>query len=282
MSEISLFSYLVYFLVAGVFLSLASYMDTLVMRENGVTSNSQPRSACDHCGRQLRWFELLPLVSFILQRGKCRSCQSPIDPRIFFSELMGLVTGIIFATRTLQILVAETTPGIKMLVISIEAAVFIVLLYLAIYDLFTYSMPTWTLTVLGFIAVGINVLWLVMLQYSAWDPVAFATYGSVANLVVGIVSGLSFGLIILLTKEKGLGMGDLYLAVFLGLLLGWPAIISALYVMLGSAITVGLIYCYRLKRFRGVILPLVPFIALGFMCAITFGHQIFGILFPFI
>lgn len=71
----------------------ASYVATVLRRWPRGQSASHGRSACEGCGARLRWFELLPIISFILQRGRCRRCAQPIAADHFWVEWTGLALG---------------------------------------------------------------------------------------------------------------------------------------------------------------------------------------------
>ncbi len=71
----------------------ASYVATLLRRWPRGQSASHGRSGCEHCGATLRWFELLPILSFVIQRGRCRRCAQPIAADHFWVELAGFAIG---------------------------------------------------------------------------------------------------------------------------------------------------------------------------------------------
>jgi prepilin signal peptidase PulO-like enzyme (type II secretory pathway) len=64
--------------------------------ENGISLNA--RSKCKSCGKELSWYELIPIVSYLIQLGKCRTCKNKIPARLFFAECLGLATGIFIFT----------------------------------------------------------------------------------------------------------------------------------------------------------------------------------------
>ena len=78
-------------LLGGVF---GSHIATVALRWPEGRSAMRGRSACDGCGRTLRAFELLPIASYLVQRGRCRSCAKPIAPSHFGSEAIGVAIGV--------------------------------------------------------------------------------------------------------------------------------------------------------------------------------------------
>lgn len=256
---------------------LASYFAVLVMRGAMLTKAKGGRSECDHCGKQLAWYELIPLLSFIIQAGKCRTCGQRLDFRIWISELLGFLMFLLFALGVNQNIAKFS--GVEIVVFVLVGIVFAgVLLYLSIYDIFTYSVPTLVIQWGLGLAILVNVLFLGLTQLGAIN-ISALPFGRIDNLLAGVFAALGFTLVIKLTKEKGLGSGDVVLAAIVGLLLGWPEAVSALYVMLISAALVGLAWALYKQKFKGAIIPLVPFIALGFMVAYVWGIPIFNLLF---
>jgi prepilin signal peptidase PulO-like enzyme (type II secretory pathway) len=275
---IELVNWLVVIIVSCLGPLLASFFTASIMRETDLTKAEGERSQCDHCGKQLPWYELIPIFSFILLRGKCSKCKQPIDIRIFLAELTGLVffvlLGVFFATTITKN--AINLEVLTALVIQFVAATLI--LYLAIYDLLTFTIPARGANLFVLFAVVVNVIILAVRLFFP-NQLTFLGYGEVDNLVSGLIAGAFVWGLILVTKQKGIGSGDLYLAVVIGLMLGWPGIISAFYVMILMATAVGLVYAYQKKRFKGLLVPLVPFIGLGYLAAVVWGQAIFGFLF---
>jgi len=83
------------------------------------------------------------------------------------------------------------------------------------------------------------------------------------NLIGAIILGLIFQLIVLITKEKGLGQGDVRIAIICGFLLGSSHLIPWLYITIFTALIYGLLLSYKKKKFRGLKIPFVPFMVLG-------------------
>lgn len=83
------------------------------------------------------------------------------------------------------------------------------------------------------------------------------------NLIGAVILGLIFQLIVLLTKEKGLGQGDVRIAIICGLLIGSSNLILWLYITVFTALIFGLILAYKKRKFKGLKIPFVPFMVLG-------------------
>lgn len=255
---------------------LASYFTAQIMRQEKLTKAEGERSLCDHCGHRLEFWDLIPLVSYLIQRGKCRYCHKPIDVRMFYAELMGLVFWGILGVGLLG-KIAETTDAITVVLWLVFAAVCLgFLLYLAIFDLFTFSIPSNVLNYLNLFAVLVSLLVLI-LRVSNISPLRdldILHYGLLDNLVMALIAAALMGVIIAYTQNQGMGIGDLFLATVIALMLGWPESFTAFYAMLLSASLIGLIYCWRIKSFKGVKIPLVPFMVFGYVMGLVFGQTL--------
>lgn len=249
------------------------------MRENNLTKANGARSECDNCGRALGPIELIPVLSFILQRGKCLNCGNPIDLKIWLSELLGVISAIpVFVYLQRTVMVQADLSWITVISVLLMVTVIGLILYLAIADLFTYSIPTnWTL-VLTISLLAANLL--VLLLSRTNSSLAALGIGGYQNLLAAVLYGAGIYILIKISKERGIGMGDLYLAIAVGLYLGWPRTLSAFYITVITALVAGTLMAIKRGKWHGTIVPLVPFFLIGTAYAAVFGYQIFDLLFP--
>jgi prepilin signal peptidase PulO-like enzyme (type II secretory pathway) len=257
---------------------LASFFTASIMRETKMTKVIGSRSQCDHCGHDLSPLELVPVLSFIWQRGRCSYCHERINVRIFISELLGLgmFTAFAYAFAVKHLLVLDSLPSIVVWV-GISGAL-TALLYLAVYDLLTLTIPTPPLIFLLALSAGANIYG--VLNPSVNTLALTPEWGLIGNVWAALVAGLGVWALVKITKEKGMGMGDVYLFAILGLFGGPAFTVSLIYLTIGLSLLFGLLQGVRLRRFRGVIVPLVPCIALAFAIALGWGDAIFQLLFP--
>jgi len=203
-------------------------------------SLSKPASRCPHCGHQIRWFENIPLLSWLALRGRCSACKSPISARY---PLVELTTALLFAA------VAWRFPA--------QAAGFAwcgfvaALVALALIDWDTTLLPdsiTLPLIWSGLIAAAVG--WTIPLPTAVWGAVA----GYLALWSV-------FWLFKLATGKDGMGAGDFKLLAALGAWLGWqmllPIVLAAS--LLGAVIGIGMKVSGALREGRYV--PFGPFLA---------------------
>lgn len=257
--------------------AIASFFTAYVYRDLVGDKKYGKRSICDHCGNTLGAIELVPILSFVIQRGKCRKCKKPIPAGFFIAEVLGLFYFLLFGLGIYKLYLAGTDPASLLIVGGLHFVLINVFFILAIYDLLSLSIPAKLTYVLTGLGVTVNLIALVATQlgseiFSVWG------LGELDNLVFAILSGASVLFLVKLTREKGIGSGDMLLAVFLGAMLGWPNTIVAFYAIVIPAAVVGIMYAMKKKVFRGLQVPLVPFMLLGYIVATFFSTEIFRLL----
>ena len=214
----------------------------------------RPRSRCPKCGHVLRWYENLPVISWLLLRGRCSACKSRISARY---PLVELVTAGLFAASSV---VFGARP--ETLVWCLAVAL---LLCMALIDLDTTLLPD-SLT-LPLIGLG------VVASLAGWSGVApaAAAAGAVAGYGVLWAVGWAYGQ---LRGVNAMAEGDMKMLAGIGALLGWQALPSAL--LLAAA--VGAVVGVSLIAFRGhqrsQAIPFGPYLALGGLCSIFFGEAL--------
>lgn len=207
------------------------------------------RSKCEHCNKQLKSYDLIPLASYILLRGKCRYCNAKIPPRLFVVEL---ISGLLFVVLWLTFL--DIT--------SFFIGAFITLALLAIFliDLEQGVIP------------DVLVVFLLLMSI-AW---VFVSRGYIIeHLLSSFSSFLFFGAIFAFTRGRGMGFGDVKLAIPLGFLLGFPGTVIAIYLafVLGAATALFLV-AIKVKKFHGSTIPFGPFLCIGIFVMLVLGSQI--------
>lgn len=232
-----------------------SYLGVIADRLPRGEPTSTGRSHCDACGADLRWFELVPIISWIAQRGRCRRCGVHITLAPLLTEI---VTGTLFGVMAARFGVHLETVAYVVLVGA--------LVPLSIIDLRTRRLPREIIYVAG--AVGAPVL--VVAALVADEPQRIWWAG------VGAGSALAFFLALYLGWRGGMGDGDVRLAGLLGLSLGWIGL---------AHIPVGLFLGFLAGSIVGVValargggrktaLPFGPFMAIGAVVTMIWGHWI--------
>lgn len=240
-------------------LVVGSFLNVVVYRYNTGRSVSLGRSQCLACGHELRWFELVPLFSFLFQFGRCRECKSKISWQY---PLVELASGVLFVALFQHFL---AVPGGKILFL-LSAVIFSLLLVITVYDLRHKIIPD------GLVYAFI-ILSLVFSNFP-FSQITSAIF--LQHLVSGLVLFLFFFLLWWVSAGRWMGLGDAKLALGVGFLLGWPGALSAIIFAFWSGALVGvlLILLKATKISLKSELPFAPFIVLGLLLNFFFNLNV--------
>ncbi len=241
------------------------------------------RSHCPHCGRTLRWFELVPFISFIVLRGRCGTCRARLSPQYFLAELL---SGLIFAFVPHFSSAASfelSALSSQLLLSSLWILAFETLLLMSLIDIRLHLIPDEVhgiLIVLAalrlFLERGVFLFGSTSFV-SRYAAIFGFDQGMLGNHIVGALVGALFFLgLILVTRGRGMGMGDAKLALALGFLFGWPDIIFIIMFAFVIGAICGLwVIMFSHGRLKSA-LPFGPFLALGAFALFLWGNQILG------
>jgi len=197
-------------------LCIGSFLNVLVDRLPNGQDIFITRSRCDSCKKILRWYELLPVVSFVFQKGRCIRCRTPLS---YQYPLIELTTSALFLY-----LYSLHMPLIRFVPFAI---IFSCLIVLFVADLKYMILPD-SMIIIATLASG----WLL-----AGQPFGVIRY-SVASAAGSV---LFFALLYYGTRGRGMGFGDVKLVGFLGLFLGYPLTILYLYIAFLTGALLGVI-----------------------------------------
>ena len=242
------------------------------------------RSKCDNCGKSLKWHELIPVLSYILLRGRFAGCKARIPLQYPIVEILA---GLTFA-----FVPEKLGQGIPTMIWILAFLVFILI---SIIDLRLRIIPDKSIVFLlgigglliayykttdtfGLVDGEINGSFLGAYAVSFW----LGEQNALLNYGVGIVFGLMFfGLIYFLSKGKAMGFGDVKLAGALGALVGWPDIGMALILSFITGAIYGIYLMARGRKGMKDSIPFGPFIILGVTLVFFFGYYILNGYFAF-
>ena len=238
-------------------LVLGSFINVLIYRLPRGMSVARPRSHCPACGRPVRWYDNVPLLSYLVLRGRCRSCGAPISPRYPLVEAAsgGLVV----------LAVVRFGPSAT----GVAAAVFLLLLLpLALIDLEHHILPD-VLTLPG-IAVGIagGVLGALV---PLWDSVGGAVLGAALPYLVIVAYRVLRGV-------EGMGLGDVKLLAMIGAFLGWRGALLTLCLGAAAGASVGLALIVVRRGRLDTELPFGTFLAAAAVVVLFAGGPIMVLL----
>jgi leader peptidase (prepilin peptidase) / N-methyltransferase len=235
---------------AGIFGAIVgSFLNVVAYRLPRGESLSHPPSRCPSCGQPVKPYDNIPVLSWLLLRGRCRHCKEPISWRY---PLVEAGTGILCAL----VVVAKGADGDAI----IGIALVLLLVPVTLIDLEYRLIPnkiTYPGAVLAIVLVAI------------FDPDSL-----VENLIAGLGAG-GFLLVAAIVQPKGMGMGDVKLALVLGLFLG-RAVVPAIFAALIAGSLIGAIIIARVgvKAGRKTGIPFGPWLAFGGLVGLFAGDAI--------
>jgi leader peptidase (prepilin peptidase) / N-methyltransferase len=229
-------------------LAVGSFLNVVASRLPVGQSISRPRSKCPHCDTQIAARDNIPLLSFVLLRGRCRSCREPISWRYPSVELLT------------ALLVAACVVVFGLSLHALAAAVFCAaLVAISATDLERMIVPNKIVLPVAAVVLALQLLRAPSLEW----PVA------------GLGAAL-FLFVAALAYPRGMGMGDVKLALLLGVAVGWTVPVALLGGMILALVpSVFLLVKYGAKARKRAI-PLGPFLALGGIIALFVGHAVIG------
>ncbi len=228
-----------YGIIIGSFLNVCIYR--IPKKENIVTT----RSHCMSCGYQLKWYDLVPLFSYLALRGKCRKCGNRISVQY---PLVEALNGALY-------LLAFWRYGLSVDSL-LYCLLFSALIVLSVIDFRTYEIPF-----------GINIFILTLgLIRVATDLSHWFSYG------IGLLAvSIPLLLIYLVTKGRGIGGGDVKLMAAAGLLIGWK--LNVLGFLLGCILGSVIHICRMKISGEGRTLAMGPYLAMGIAISVMWGEQ---------
>jgi len=244
-------------ILAGVLgLIIGSFLNVVVWRLPRGESLSHPGSACPKCGHAIRWWDNIPVVSWLLLRAKCRDCGEPISGRYPAVEV---ATGVFFGGIALWVITGGL-PVQSDFAVIIATASFLYLaaitVALALIDLDIHKLPN--KIVLPAYIVGFVTL--------AGASIVEGDYGQILRSVIGAAILFVAYFIMAIVRPGGMGFGDVKLAGVLGLYLGWLgwgelAVGAFAAFVLGGVFSIVLILLKKVTRKSGI--PFGPWMLLG-------------------
>jgi leader peptidase (prepilin peptidase)/N-methyltransferase len=236
---------------------VGSFLNVVIERVPKGLSIVYPPSHCPHCKHRLAWYDLIPVVSYLLLGGKCRYCHRKIS---FYYPLSEVITGSLYV---FVVMFALPSGLLFTLYLLFMTSLFIVIFFTD----FKYGIiPVYT------VIIGCMIV-LAYLLYS------FSFQTLLVHFLSAIGAFAFFFLLFAATKGRGMGFGDVMLVLLLGFFLGFPGIALGLYIaFVSGAIFSLLLIIVRNKRLKHDTIPFGPFLILGTMFTMFYGPEIMAIL----
>jgi leader peptidase (prepilin peptidase)/N-methyltransferase len=233
-------------LVVGPALALGSFLNVVAARVPARRSLVRPPSACGSCGREILWRDNIPVLSYLLLRGRCRRCDARISPVYPLVEA---------GTAALAVACAAAFG------LTAEAALAFgfcaVLVTLSVIDARHRIVPN-----------------RIILPAAAATLAAHTLLDPSLEWLFGAAGAAGFLFLAVLAYPKGLGMGDVKLALLLGAMLGAAVSVALLVGFLAALVPAVVLFARYGSAARKMAVPLVPFLSLGALVALFFGERL--------
>ena len=232
---------------------VGSFLNVCIFRLPKEESIIWPGSHCPHCKKPIKFYDNIPLISYILLRGKCRYCKKPI------SFQYPLVEGI--TALSSLFLIMKFGPSLSYLFYFAFVAALIVI---TVIDLYHQIIPD----VISLPGIGVGLLAsLIIPQITFFNSLIGVLLGGGSLFIVATVYQWLF-------KREGMGGGDVKLLAMIGAFLGWKAVILTILLssLIGS-VTGIIIMVLKGKDFKYAI-PFGPFLSLGAVISLFYGESL--------
>lgn len=247
---------------------VGSFLNVCIVRLPKGQSLARPASHCPRCRAPIRFYDNIPLLSYLFLRGRCRSCGERISPRYFVVELLTAAFS--------AVLYMEFGFGLAFFVGFLFVAALIVISFV---DLDARIVPD----VISLPGIAAGLVISLVARYVLHDPAGLIP--SPMSALLGALIGGGFLLALAwvyhaLTGVEGMGGGDIKLLAMIGAFLGWPAVPVTLFAASLSGSIVGLGLMLVTGAGRRLALPFAPFLCIGALLYLFFSHELLGLYRP--
>lgn len=254
---------------------IASFLNVVIWRVPRGESIVSPPSHCPRCGASIRWFENIPILSWLALRGRCSRCHLPISPRYVIVEAMG---GGLFLAAFLS--VGLLAPFLWVWISLMIVGTFIDFDHQLLPDFVTVGGMVYGVA----LALASSFLPFPLIRdafplFPALQPFALPIYNSLLGLALGFGSlwlvrffgSRAFG-------REAMGLGDVFLMGAIGALFGPLSVIVTLIVssIIGSIVGCGLIAVSKARLGNFVSIPFGPYLCLGCLAWMFYGPELVG------
>lgn len=243
---------------------VGSFLNVVTLRlPKGESMNG--RSHCPHCGHKLGFFELFPLFSFLFLRGKCKNCAATIHRRYFYIEVL---------TGLLTILTYSFFPAYN----------FYQILYLAHALIIVYALvPIFLIDLEHYLVLDSVIFWSAILTAGCSGGLDYLSgnYGLHSILINGLLSGIILSTFFLLqyflSRGKWIGLGDVKLAIFLGIATPYPSIVATILLAYAIGAVVGIFMLASKRKHLTSSVPFGTFLSVACLISLYYGDWLSGL-----
>lgn len=245
----------VYILSGILGLCVGSFLNVVIYRVPNGMNLAKPDSHCTTCDYTLKWYDNIPVLSYLMLGGKCRKCGEKISPRYMIVEILNAVLWL------LSVLIFWEQSPVYAVICAIALSTLVCIFFIDLEHLLIFNRFVIIIFVAGIVSLFFD-------GYIEWYD----------HLIGAVAFGGGFALIyygaILILKREGLGFGDVKLALAAGFLLGWQKMLLAMLIASVSA-SVILVILRRVRNDEeGHEYPFGPFLSVGIGVAMLVGEPI--------
>ncbi len=211
------------------------------------------RSHCDHCKKTLSWYELFPILSYIALRGRCRRCHTTLSLE---HPIIEISTGMFYVITWILIPSASV-----ILYWGIVSCAWIIVLSDLRYKLISDYMQ---------LSFFISLLLLKLVERAS-------IFSLLGDCFAGIMVSLPIGLIFVVSNERAMGLGDVFLAALIGFALGISKGLLALYIAFLLGAVVGVVLLIQQKKGMKSAVPFGPFLLCGMLLVAVWGNDLMAL-----
>lgn len=246
----------VYLFIIGAI--IGSFLNVCIHRIPLKESIIFPRSRCPKCGNEIRWYQNVPILSYIFLLGRCANCKTRISPVYPFVELL---TAILFV-----VLWRKFGPTIPFVIYGVFACCMIVLVFIDYYHQLLPHRVTFPGIALGFASSFIN-------------PYVRPLQSAIGILIGGLLPLLVLIVYRWVRKKEGLGHGDIFMLAMIGAFLGWKQVLIVLFLSSFVGALVGLFIILVWKKGSDFALPYGTFLGAAALFALFYGPYLWNLYF---
>lgn len=261
------FIFLLFFIFGA---SIGSFLNVLIDRPIKQES-ILGRSHCDYCQKNLSWIDLFPILSFLFLKGKSRCCNKKLS---FQYPLVELITGLSYLlifNSQFSVFKEFSIFSFQFLKLISLLGIISCLIVIFVSDFKYHLISDWILLALFVFSILFHLIGL-LVEHA--QPLQFIIF----YIISGLIISFPIWLIYFISKERAMGLGDVYLSAIIGFLLGWKEGFLALYIafLLGAIFGLMLIFL-KMKKLKSKI-AFGPFIVIGTITMLFWGEKVIEII----
>lgn len=239
------------------FVAIGSFLNVLIYRLPKKMSIIKRSSHCPLCGYKIKWYENIPIFSYLFLRGRCHHCQEKINIRYVIVEVLGLLVAIVSLIRF--------DLSYTSIIVTLLLEIFIAIFFIDKDELIIPDSLNIAVAVLGLLSIIMADITSLNHEYTIDDSDKFL------SLLVNIIIIGIFYIIQKIIRKPVIGGGDLKLFLGIGLFMGWQLEILGLGIACIIGAGVELIFSKKLNR---KIVPFGPYLVIGFTISLFFGPDL--------